>query len=121
MAPHHQPPRHPMNCKPGQMAIIVRSAKAHSCCAQKIGAPVQVSQLLQPTSWVLDALVMIEGPIWMLASPLSCPHRDSPCPTGFEWVPDACLKPIDGTGLDAEERSTLATPVQGEEHGVAHG
>lgn len=78
-----------MNCKPGQMAMIVRRSRFGSCSDHKIGRPVVVASLLHSPRVELS-----EGPIWLLEEPVGpCPHGVMGCP-GVEAVPDLCLRPM---------------------------
>lgn len=83
-----------MNCKPGQMAMIVRASVMETCSALRQGVPVKVSHIVTPVDFVQAVREAFEGPVWMLAEPLRCPHGRANCP-GIDRMPDACLRPFD--------------------------
>lgn len=99
-----------MNCKPGQMAMIVRASRMEPCSLLRVGVPVTVSALVTPHSLMEHISEGAEGPVWMLAEPLRCPHGRSYCP-GIDRMPDACLRPFDPDSRPEPEAEELVTIV----------
>ena len=83
-----------LRCKPGQMAMIVQASRMEPCSLLRVGVPVTVASLVQPSTPGEPFREGAEGPVWMLAEPLRCPHGRSYCP-GIDRYPDACLRPFD--------------------------
>lgn len=83
-----------MNCKPGQMAFIKAASRMEPCSAMRVGVPVRVSHIVTPVDFFQAVREAFEGPVWMLAEPLRCPHGQANCP-GIDRMPDACLRPFD--------------------------
>lgn len=99
-----------MNCKPGQMATIVRAACIHKCVAERIGCPVKVKRLVEPTGLMSAVMILTEGPIWEIETPLSCPNPQ-PCEYGIFMVPDECLKPFEPESMPEPEAPAVDLPV----------
>lgn len=98
-----------MNCKPHQMAMLVKPSIVDKCASACLGVPVKVSELQTPANLMQVLREVVEGPIWMLAQPIHCPHRDAAC-EGIDRLPDACLRPFDaGSQPEAE---LADTPLQ---------
>lgn len=83
-----------LRCKPGQMAMIVQASRMEPCSLLRVGVPVTVSHLVKPSTLDEHLHEGAEGPVWMLAEPLRCPHGRSYCP-GIAEMPDRCLRPFD--------------------------
>lgn len=93
-----------MNCKPGQLATIVRPAWGQPCSRRAIGVPVRVVAVAAPGYFDLD------GPVWRLESPVHCPHHSANC-VGIERMPDACLMPFDPASEPEAEPADTTTPA----------
>jgi hypothetical protein len=76
------------------MALIVRASRKEPCSLLRVGVPVTVAALVTPSTLGEHFHEGAEGPVWMLAEPLRCPHGRSNCP-GIDRYPDACLRPFD--------------------------
>ena len=92
-----------LNCKPGQLAMIVKPCAFHPCIAQRINCPVKVSHLLTATSLGAVISEVVYGPEWALESAVHCPDGVPGC-KGITHVPDSCLRPFDeGSELAEDE------------------
>ena len=101
-----------MNCKPGQMAMIVRASACEPCSARKLGLPTTVSHLSTAVNRADVIQEVLEGPVWVLAEPLPCPFGISGC-LGIAKLPDACLRPFDPESepVPEAEAEDLGRPV----------
>ena len=100
-----------MNCKPGQVAMIVRASKCEPCSARLVGVPVKVAFVVEPITLMAALQQELEGPVWSLAEPMHCPGRAAGC-EGVDRYPDACLRPFDPES--APEPVAVDTPVSTE-------
>jgi hypothetical protein len=72
-----------MNCKPGDLAMVVRSVSGHGCVSKVIGSPVQLARL--------DSVDLFGfGPSWRHSSQLRCPG----CHRRIAILLDADLQPL---------------------------
>lgn len=78
-----------LNCKPGQMASIVRRSNLFQCVNTMLGLPVKVDQQYRPETFSDALLEQIDGPIWTLHYGVRCTQ----CGTEFHLMPDRCLLP----------------------------
>ena len=83
-----------MNCKPTQLVMVMRASVCKPRSTKVTGLPTRVSHVITPLTGAAALQEVIEGPVWMLAEPLRCPHGRSYCP-GIDRYPDACLRPFD--------------------------
>jgi hypothetical protein len=83
-----------LNCKPGDLALIVRKAVAEPCLAMCIGRPVKVGELAPMDGLLASFRLFADGPHWTV-EPISCPSKSAGC-VGIHAVPDACLQPLRG-------------------------
>lgn len=83
-----------MNCKPGQMAMVVRASVCKPCSTKVTGLPTKVSHVITPLTGAAALQESIEGPVWLLAEPFRCPFGRAWC-DGVDRMPDACLRPFD--------------------------
>lgn len=61
-----------MNCKPGDLAMVVRSSSGHECIRKAIGSPVRVVSLLDFGGQD------VVGPGWLLFETIACPGCGRP-------------------------------------------
>lgn len=99
-----------MRCKPGQMAMIVQASRMEPCSLLRVGVPVTVSHIVVPSGLASLMQEATEGPVWMLAEPLRCPHGRSYC-LGVDRMPDKCLRPFDPDSKPEPETEELVTIV----------
>lgn len=76
-----------MNCKPGDLALIVRTNKDHTDCLGTI--------VLVGASYVVDDIAQ-----WFITWPGQKPKSCNATKT--QYAPDSCLKPVSGLPLDEE-------------------
>lgn len=90
-----------MNCKPGEMAVIVRNT-CHSICVESVkGFVIQVEQ-----SAVTERPVCLD--VWTYKGPrLRCQHGNV-----FNFLLDADLQPIRGLPQGEGEGRTEPRPVE---------
>lgn len=70
-----------MNCKPNDIAMVVRDTTAIGCVGHMIGTPIETEHLID--TWM--------GPAWSFKGPpLRCPG----CGSGFVAFFDADLQPL---------------------------
>ncbi len=91
-----------MNCKPGQLAMIVRESFGKPCSRWAIGVPVRVVAQTMPCPF--------DGPMWRLESPVKCPNREALC-FGILHMPDACLLPFDPASEPEAEPAADTAPA----------
>jgi hypothetical protein len=84
-----------MNCRPGDMAVIVNGGQFHS---EHEGKIVQVLHLLSPTA---------DGPLWAYQPPL----MSSKFRVVIPGVEDIVLRPIRDPGDDATDETLAWKPV----------
>jgi hypothetical protein len=81
-----------MNCKPGELAMIVRNTMRWGCLQHVIGSPIKVTQISVPD-------VCGFGPAWRYSGPfLRCPNCNSP----LFGILDADLQPLRPPALETE-------------------
>jgi hypothetical protein len=78
-----------MNCKPGDLAIVV-STLGHPACGRALGAIVRVVRAKPPTPY---------GPHWEVDHPF------------IDGAADRCLRPIRDPGDDAQDESFRWAPA----------
>jgi hypothetical protein len=102
-----------MNCKPGQMAMVMRASVCKPCSAKVQGLPTKVSHVITPISVMAVLQEQIEGPVWLLAEPFRCPFNVDGC-TGVDRMPDQCLRPFDPESEPepAAEDTPVGVPVE---------
>lgn len=89
-----------MNCKPNDLAIIVRNTAHFGCMYHMIGTPLKVTD-------TFDGAV---GPAWSYRGKyLSCPS----CGSQFVGFLDADLQPLRGQHLDEEVHVTSEDFMEG--------
>ena len=99
-----------LRCRPGQMAMIVQASVCEPCSALRVGVPVTVVSVVQARSLMEHFRDGAEGPSWLLAEPLRCPHGRAGC-GGIEVMPDRCLRPFDPDSKPEPEVEELVTIV----------
>lgn len=99
-----------MNCKPGQMATIVRGSTFDPCVSKRIGCPVTVVRLYVPRTLMGMLVEVAEGPSWEIEHPLSCPCAE-PCASGLGVIPDSCLRPFDEDSKPESEAPHVERPI----------
>jgi hypothetical protein len=80
-----------MNCKPNDLALIVRSTSGFRCISNVIGSPVQVSELRSVDTFGY-------GPSWFYRGALRCPN----CKRELAYLLDADLQPLRGVETPAQ-------------------
>lgn len=102
-----------MNCKPLQLAQVVRNTTGQHCRAGLIGGTiVQVRELVDH---------VFDGPSWLyLGQPVRCPLYGVNCPT-MRTIPDADLQPFPDPGDEREDEISKVKPTVIEfVDGIAH-
>lgn len=72
-----------MNCKPGEIAMLVRSTSGHGCVKKSIGTPVHLTQLFSSDLFGY-------GPAWEFRGRLMCPG----CKREIVMLLDCDLQPM---------------------------
>jgi hypothetical protein len=72
-----------MNCREGDLALIVRNTSRVECIGNIIGSPVTVTRLLASNAYGL-------GPLWQYEGKLRCPN----CGGQITRLLDADLQPL---------------------------
>lgn len=85
-----------MNCKPGDLALLVRNTSGLRCMGNVIGAPVRVTELAY-------ADIFLFGPAWRYESALHCPN----CHRRILVLLDADLLPLRPDGLEGESPTQI--------------
>jgi hypothetical protein len=94
----------PMNCRLGDLAMVVRNTSGCPCTGHEIGRPVECKHLaLYPF-----------GPVWMLPAPIAC----KTCGGKVLGFLDADLQPIRPRRRD-DDRGTITELVVDVREGVA--
>jgi hypothetical protein len=90
-----------VNCKPNDLAIVVRDTFGSSCMRNLIGTPVTVETAFKTANSGLDAWTLRSGPI-------RCPS----CGGVFIGLLDADLQPINGQRADADDSTRVEEPEE---------
>lgn len=72
-----------MNCRPNDLAMVVRSTSGLSCLTNVIGSPVRVTSLRTRNAFGY-------GPAWDYGAPLRCPK----CQRRIDFLLDTDLQPL---------------------------
>lgn len=99
-----------LRCKPGSLATVIGHSQVYPCAAKCHGVPVRVTNLQVIVTRQQAILEQLDGPVWMLESPMHCPFHSAGC-IGIDRMPDRCLRPFDpGSEVDGEPEDK-AEPV----------
>lgn len=96
-----------MNCKPNDLAAVIRRPTAIGCVQSALGAVVRVTAIQAP--WDLyDSIVQAyDGPLWHLESPVSC--KD--CGRKLFMLPDSVLQPFDPDSIPDPAEGEAERPM----------
>lgn len=96
-----------LNCKPGQLAQVVRLPHFNGCERTALGAVVKVLEVSSPWDTYDALLEAFDGPLWVLESAVRC----KACSRLMWRLPDRVLQPFDEGSAPDEREADEGRPM----------
>lgn len=96
-----------LNCKPGQLATVVRLSHFLGCERTALGAVVKVQAEAIPQDFYDALLEAYDGQLWHLESPVHC----KACGRRMWRLPDRVLRPFDEGSAPDEKEAEEGRPM----------
>lgn len=99
-----------MNCKPNDLATVVRPTIYDETCTRHTrGVVVQVDCMASPAAndYVYKFMEYVHGPLWRLRWPLQCRG----CGGYVTMLPDSVLRPFDPDSAPADDEAQAERPM----------